>query len=181
VTVDGTAPDTSIASGPADGSSSTDGSPTFGLASTELGSTFKCRLYPQGSTAPAFGPCSGASSYVASGLAPGAYRFEAVARDLAGNEDATPAGRTFTVTAPVSNPGGGAGENVVPAGGSPAQGRTVPQTPQGGGSTPHRSPGKCAKLKGKKRAACVKRNCAKAKKKGKKKYSACVKSVTRRR
>ena len=71
VTVDGTAPGTSIASGPADGSSSTDGSPTFGLASTELGSTFRCRLYPQGGTAPAFTACSGASSHAASGLAPG--------------------------------------------------------------------------------------------------------------
>jgi hypothetical protein len=174
-----TAPDTSITSGPADGSSSTDASPSFGLASTETGSTFTCRLYPQGDGAPAFAPCSAASSHAASGLAPGTYLFEAVARDLAGNEDATPAGRTFTVTAPVTSAGGG-GDSVGPStqagGGTP-----VTQTPQGGSGTPKSTAGKCAKLKGKKRATCVRRNCAKAKKKSAKKYRACVKSVTRKR
>jgi PKD repeat protein len=186
VRVDGTAPDTSIASGPADGSSSTDSAASFGLGASEPGSTFRCRLYPDGSAAPAFGACSGASSHAVSGLAPGPYRFEAVAVDQAGNEDASPAGRTFTVVAPSSGgPNGGGtqtgGQTGGQLGGQPAttggQGGVV-----AGGKAPVKKAGKCSTLRGKKRAACVKRSCAKLKKKkdGRKRYKTCVKAVTRK-
>lgn len=56
-------------------------------------------------------------------------------------------------------------------------GSVVPTTT----STPAREKaGKCSALKGKKRAACVKKACAKAKKQSRKKYRVCVKRVTRK-
>ena len=98
--VDATAPETSIDIGPADGSSSSATSYTFGFSAGEAGSSFECRVYPAALTPPAFGPCSGGGSHTASGFAPGTYTFEVVATDAFGNSDATPAKRTFTVTPP---------------------------------------------------------------------------------
>lgn len=176
VTVDGTPPDTTLG----------DAASGFALGSSEPDSTFRCRVYDDGGAAPSFAPCPAATS----GLAPGIYRYEAVAVDAAGNEDPTPAARTFTVTAPPSNAGGdgsgggggsSGGDNVGPS--AEASGGTPPiQTPQGGTYVPPRSTaGRCAKLRGKKRAACVRRNCARAKKQGRKKYRACAARVTRKR
>jgi len=91
--IDGTAPETSIASGLADGAVTTDTTLTWELAASE-NATFECRL-----GGGSFAPCSGGASHVTAGLAPGTYTFEARATDLTGNVDATPVRRTFTVAA----------------------------------------------------------------------------------
>ena len=107
--VDATPPDTSVTSGPADGSVLTVRSVTFGFSATEAGSTFQCRLYTTGATPTTFGPCPAA--YV--GLADGGYRFEVRSVDPAGNIDGSPATRDFTVdatppdTSLTSGPGAG--------------------------------------------------------------------------
>src|SRR3989442_4440516 len=92
-TVDTTAPDTSITSGPADPTNGTDA--TFSFSSTESGSAFLCELDGAG-----FSACSSPKSY--SGLAEGSHTFKVKATDAAGNTDATPASFTWTVdtTAP---------------------------------------------------------------------------------
>jgi uncharacterized repeat protein (TIGR02543 family) len=132
--VDGLAPETSITGGTANGSSSTSTSASFTFAAGEAGSTFKCRVYPAALTPGAFGPCSGAGAHAASGFAPGTYAFEVIATDAFGNTDATPAKRTFTVTAPTTTTGGGGtkggGTNSGTGGGTPATGGS------GGGGTP---------------------------------------------
>ena len=117
-TIDATPPDTSMTSGPAEGEVVDNGTVTFGLGATEAGSTFGCRLYPTGTTAPSFAPCTTATSFTASGLADGAYTFQARASDGVGNTDPTPATRAFTVdttppdTSVVSGPVNGGVVNV---------------------------------------------------------------------
>jgi hypothetical protein len=97
IKIDGTPPETTIASGP-DG----DTSLTWELEASE-NATFECRIVPAD-----FAPCSGEASHTVTGLAPGSYTFEARARDLTGNVDPTPAVSTFTVPAPgvATTPGG---------------------------------------------------------------------------
>jgi PKD repeat protein len=174
VLIDGTPPDTSITS--ATGA-------TFAFASTESGSSFRCRVYADGTSAPDFGACSDAGSHTANGLAPGSYRFDVAAVDAAGNQDPSPATATFTVDAPPPAP---------PAPPSAAQGGqpsgTTPEASGQGGVPPvskptTSKPGKCSKLKGRKRAACVKRSCGKLKRRkaAAQRYRACVKAVTRKR
>jgi len=85
---DDDAPDTNITSGP-NGATNTD-SATFEFSSTDSGSTFRCKL-----DGAAFNACSSPESYT--GLADGSHTFQVRARDAAGNLDATPASRTFTV------------------------------------------------------------------------------------
>ena len=97
ITIDNTAPNTSITSGPADGTSSRTREVTFGLGTTEPGATFRCRMYRSGLQTPAFGPCSTGSTYSSTGLPDGTYVFDAHAVDVAGNVDPTPVTRTFTV------------------------------------------------------------------------------------
>ncbi|HEU6444896.1 MAG TPA: Ig-like domain-containing protein, partial [Gaiellaceae bacterium] len=80
-------PVTSIVSGPS--GSTTDTTPTFTFAADEP-ATFECRL-----DAAAFAACS--SPYTTPVLALGSHAFEVRATDIAGNFDATPAARTFTV------------------------------------------------------------------------------------
>jgi hypothetical protein len=92
---DTTAPDTSITSGPSGGTTSTEAA--FGLASTESGSTLACKL-DSGSWA----SCSTPVTYT--GLAVGSHAFSTRATDGAGNTDATPATRTWTVEAVVVTP-----------------------------------------------------------------------------
>jgi hypothetical protein len=117
--IDATPAVTQIDSGPADGSSSTATSATFTFSADEPGSTFECRVYPAALTPGAFGPCTGSGTHTASGFAPGTYAFEVRATDPHGNVDASPAKRTFTVTA--SSTGGntgGTGGNTGGTGGN---------------------------------------------------------------
>jgi prepilin-type N-terminal cleavage/methylation domain-containing protein len=90
--VDTTPPETTITSGPAQGSSTTSTSASFGFTSSESGSTFECRL--DGS---AWSSCSSPRPY--NGLSVGSHTFEVRATDTAGNTDPTPASRTWTVAA----------------------------------------------------------------------------------
>jgi len=95
--VDDVAPQTSILSGPEDGSALSSTSLTFEFDADEPGSTFECRVYPAALTPPAFDNCSGAGTHTASGFNAGTYTFEVRATDAAGNPDATPAKRTFSI------------------------------------------------------------------------------------
>ncbi len=87
LTVDTTAPQTAIDSGPSGAINDT--TPTFGFSS-EAGATLQCRI----DTA-AFAGCS--SPLTTAALADGAHTFEVRATDEAGNTDPTPASRSFTV------------------------------------------------------------------------------------
>ncbi|MCA1683541.1 MAG: calcium-binding protein, partial [Actinobacteria bacterium] len=90
VTVDTVAPDTSITSGPANGSTINDPTPRFDFQSNDPGASFKCRV-----DSDPFTSCT--SPKTTARLTDGAHTFEVKAIDAAGNEDATPASRSFTV------------------------------------------------------------------------------------
>jgi hypothetical protein len=94
---DTTPPDTSITSGPSEGSTDSDGNVQFGLDSTESGSTFECSLVPQGN-ADSFTGCSSPKDYNL--LSSGSYTFKVKATDAAGNKDTTAASRNFSVSVP---------------------------------------------------------------------------------
>ena len=90
-TVDTTPPETTIDSGPS--GTTNDPTPTFGFSSSEPGSSFECRVdcgrlrgLQLAADRPARSPT-------------GPTRFSVRATDSAGNTDATPASRTFTVDA----------------------------------------------------------------------------------
>ena len=92
--VDRTPPETSIVSGP--GAETTERSVRFSVAGTDVWSPvleFSWRL-DEGPWSP-FAP---AAVVELNDLAPGPHRFEVKARDLAGNEDPTPAVQVFTVS-----------------------------------------------------------------------------------
>jgi RTX calcium-binding nonapeptide repeat (4 copies) len=93
-TSDTTPPETTIDSGPSGTVNSS--SASFAFSSDEAGSTFECKL-----DAGIFAPCTSPKAY--DGLSNGSHTFEVRATDTAGNSDATPASRTWTVdtTAPV--------------------------------------------------------------------------------
>jgi hypothetical protein len=107
--VDATAPDTSIASGPA--GLTNDATPGFSFTGTEAGS-FECRYHPIGEPLPAFAPCS--SPHSLGPLGDAGYVFEVAAIDVAGNRDGSAATRTFTVdtTAPATEITGGPGDTT---------------------------------------------------------------------
>lgn len=92
VTVDTAAPDTTIDSGPADGTPVDTRSATYGFSS-EAGASFQCSI--DGSP---FQPC--ASPLELTGLSDGAHAIEVRATDAAGNADPSPARRTLTVDTP---------------------------------------------------------------------------------
>jgi hypothetical protein len=91
-------PETTIASGPADGASTGETALSWGFASSEANSTFECRVYLTALGPGAFGPCSAPAAHSVAGLAAGTYAIEVRATDSFGNVDATPAKRTVTVT-----------------------------------------------------------------------------------
>ncbi|MCQ6270216.1 DNRLRE domain-containing protein [Pseudarthrobacter sp. R1] len=88
---DTTAPETTITSGPAEASTSTSTSATFEFTSTEAGSTFQCSL-----DSAAYVACTSPRTYT--GLSVGSHTFNVRAIDAAGNTDATPATRTWSVS-----------------------------------------------------------------------------------
>ena len=100
---DTTAPDTTIASGPAD--TTDDATPTFAFSASEPGSTFECRV-----DAGAWADCT--SPWTTSPLGDGAHTVAVRATDAAGNTDASPATRTFTVATTQTPPGGGDGNGA---------------------------------------------------------------------
>lgn len=90
VTIDVTAPDTTITSGPAAGAVATSASATFAFTASESGSGFECKL-----DAGAWAACT--SPRTLSGLANGTHTLSVRAKDAAGNTDASPASRTWEV------------------------------------------------------------------------------------
>ncbi len=89
----GAAPDTTITSGPAEGSKTNSTSASFTYSSSEPSSTFECSL-----NGAAFSSCPDTGqSY--SGLGDGQHVFEVRAKNSAGTTDPTPAKRTWTVDA----------------------------------------------------------------------------------
>jgi hypothetical protein len=90
VTVDNTAPDTTISSGPTGTVASTTAS--FNFTATET-ATFACKL-----DGGAFSNCTSPVSYT--GLTAGTHTFQVQATDTAGNVDATPASQSWTVVVP---------------------------------------------------------------------------------
>jgi hypothetical protein len=92
---DTTAPDTTIGSGP--NGLTNDATPSFAFTSTEAGSTFACRV-----DSGAWNACT--SPWTTPALGDGDHTVSVRATDAAGNTDATPATRSFTVdtTAPTT-------------------------------------------------------------------------------
>jgi hypothetical protein len=87
-TVDLSAPESTISSGPSDPTASTDAS--FNFDSSEAGSTFECQLDDGG-----FSACTSPQGYT--GLGTGSHTFEVRATDAVGNVDTTPASFTWTI------------------------------------------------------------------------------------
>lgn len=115
VIVDNTPPDTQIIGGPVDTVS--EPSAVFTFAGTDnltapAGLAFAWRL-----DGGAFTPFAAITSATLAGLGAGTHAFEVKARDLAGNEDPSPARRAFTVgggvQVAITDPAGGA---AVPSG-----------------------------------------------------------------
>jgi len=88
---DTTPPETTIDSGPS--GTVTDSSVSFAFSSSEAGSTFECSL-----DGAAYSACTSPKGYT--NLSNGSHTFEVRATDAAGNVDATPASRTFSVDVP---------------------------------------------------------------------------------
>src|SRR3954451_3919008 len=85
---DTTAPDTTITSGPT--GTTSDNSPTFAFTATEANSVFECRV-----DSGAWVDCT--SPWTTAALSDGAHSVSVRATDVAGNTDASPATRAFTV------------------------------------------------------------------------------------
>ncbi len=94
-TPDLTPPDTTITAGPS--GATEDNTPTFEFTSTEVGSTFECKIDTGDWVA-----CS--TPHTTAALAAGQHTFEVRAIDPAGNVDPSPASRTFTVTSQDTTP-----------------------------------------------------------------------------
>ena len=97
-TVDTSAPNTSIDSGPQ--GPTNDATPSFGFSATGGAQGYECRF-----DSASFGTCSGpGDTHTASPqLADGSHTFEVRATDSAQNTDSTPATRAFTVDTSAPN------------------------------------------------------------------------------
>lgn len=91
-TADAAPPDTSIASGTGAGGLTNDPTPDFGLAASEPGSVFECRI-----DGGAFAPCPAA--WTTPALSDRSHTIAVRAMDPAGNVDDSPVSRSFTVDA----------------------------------------------------------------------------------
>jgi hypothetical protein len=114
VVVDNTPPDTQITAGP--NGIITDASATFTVTGTDNLTPVARLQYAWRLDGGAYSAFDPSTQIPLSGLTPGGHTFEVKARDLAGNEDPTPAKQTFTVSAlslQITSPGAGA---MVPAG-----------------------------------------------------------------
>lgn len=93
-TIDTHAPDTSLSGGPT--GTTTERAATFGFGGADpapgTALHFQCRL-----DGAAWGPCDSSSGRQYSNLAAGSHTFDVRAVDAAGNADATPASRSWTV------------------------------------------------------------------------------------
>ncbi len=98
VTVDNTAPDTQITDGPSGTISETNA--TFTFTGTDNLTPTASLQFAWRLDGGAFTAFSSATSATFTNLAPAAHTFEVKARDLAGNEDPTPASRSFAVVFP---------------------------------------------------------------------------------
>ena len=92
--MDTVAPQTTLdpAFGPADGGTTGATTADFRFSADEVGATFRCQLDT--------GPIAACTSPQSVAVTPGTHTFRVWATDVAGNQDATPATRTWTVTAP---------------------------------------------------------------------------------
>ena len=97
-TIDLTPPDTSIVSGPAQGSTTSSASANFGFSS-EAQAHFECRI-----DLTSFTDCSDPQPQSYAGLAEACHTFQVRAIDLAHNTDPTPASRTWTVDTTAPSP-----------------------------------------------------------------------------
>jgi Bacterial Ig-like domain len=88
--VDTTGPLTTIDTGPAEGSTTADSTPTFAFSSDEAGSTFACSIDGDAASA-----CE--APFTSTALIDGEHTFSVTATDAVGNEGSSPATRTFTV------------------------------------------------------------------------------------
>ena len=94
-TVDTNAPDSEITSGPSGDVSSDAAAFAFAATAANPGGTLRCRLDGPSTATGTYADCTSVKTYV--DLADGGYTFRAFAVDAAGNEDASPATRSFTV------------------------------------------------------------------------------------
>jgi hypothetical protein len=90
--VDTTPPETTITAGPSEGGTITQANTSLSFSSSEANSPFSCQL-------DGGGPWTCTSPQTLSGLSNASHTFEVKATDAAGNTDATPARRTWTVDA----------------------------------------------------------------------------------
>jgi hypothetical protein len=88
---DTTPPETTVTSGPAEGSLVNESVASFTYDATEAGSAFECAL-----DGAAFAACP-ATGQTYSGLTDGSHTFAVRAADAAGNADQTPASRAWTI------------------------------------------------------------------------------------
>lgn len=89
-------PDTTINSGPVEGSSTTSTSASFTFSGTNTPTSFECKL-----DAGVFATCTSPKAY--SGLATGSHTFSVRGVNATG-PDPTPASRSWTITGPGTNP-----------------------------------------------------------------------------
>jgi hypothetical protein len=90
-----TPPDTIIQTGPDPGSTTTETSAVFSFSGADAGGHYECRL-----DGGSFAPCSQSAGHALSDLALGLHTLDVRAIDSAGNADASPASRSWTVVAP---------------------------------------------------------------------------------